>query len=93
VLPGLELHERGAVVDAELRERGTHVAQHHAVVGAGVPAGGAVAEELPLGEELLVHLQPGNEPDRGVVEDVVLGGAGTHPGHRGGRGDVLGVGG
>jgi hypothetical protein len=41
-----------------------------------------VAEELALGVELLVHLEPGDEPDCGVVEDVVLGGAGAHPGDR-----------
>ena len=68
VLAGLELHERGAVVDAELRERRPHVAQHGAVVRARVAAGRAVAEELALGEQLLVDLEPADEADGGVVE-------------------------
>ena len=73
MLAGLELHERGAVVDAELGERRPHVAQHRAVVRARVAAGRAVAEELPLGEQLLVNLEPAHEADRGVVERGVWG--------------------
>jgi hypothetical protein len=92
VLAGFELHERGAVVDTELGESGTHVPEHDPVVGPGVAARRAVAEELPLGEELLVDLETGDEPDRGVVEDVVLGGAGTHARHRRGADGGSGIG-
>ena len=67
LLAGLELHERGAVVDPELGEGGTHVPQDGAVVGAGVAAGWAMAEELSLGEELLVHLESAEEPEFPVV--------------------------
>ena len=64
----LELHERRAVVLAELGERGPHVAEHLAVVVFGVEAGGAAAEQLVRGQELLVHLEAGYEADRFVVE-------------------------
>ena len=70
LLLGLELHQRGAVVLAQFAERGPHVAQHFAVVGLGVEAGGAAAEELMFGEELLMHFQSGDQADGLIVEPL-----------------------
>ena len=89
MLAGLELHERGPVVDPELGKRGPHVSQHRSIVRAGVTAGRAMAEQLPLDEELLVHLETANESYRGAVERLVLGGAGARPGNVG-PGEVVG---
>ncbi len=66
VLPGLELHQRRAVVLAELGQRRAHVAQHLAVVRVGVAARRAMAEHLALGEQLLVDFEAGDEADFGV---------------------------
>ena len=70
VLPGLELHQRGAVVLAELREGGPHVAQHLAVVRGGVVARRAAAEHLRFGEQLLVDLEAADKADLFVVDGV-----------------------
>ncbi len=67
LLLGLELHERGAVVLAELGERGPHVPEDLRVVFRAVAAGRAPAEQLTVGEDLLVHLKARFEPDRLVV--------------------------
>ncbi len=64
---GLELHQGGAVVLAQLAQGGPHVAQHlrlHLVV---VLAGGAAAEQLAPGQELLVDLQAHHEAQFGVA--------------------------
>ena len=66
-LPGLELHQGRAVVFAQLGQGRPHVAQDLGVVGRAVMAGRAAAEELPLGQELLVDFQAGLEADGGVV--------------------------
>jgi len=68
LLLGFELHQRGAVVLAEFAEGGAHVAEDFAVVGLGVEAGGAAAEELVFGEELLMHFQSGDQADGLIVE-------------------------
>jgi len=68
LLARLELHQRGAVVLAHLRERRAHVAQDlGVVVVAVVAAGGAAAEQLAHGQQLLVDLQPAAEAQGGVV--------------------------
>ncbi len=64
---GLEFHEGGAVVLAELGEGRAHMAQHLRVVSLVVLAGRAAAEQLLTGVELLVDLEAGLEPQPGIV--------------------------
>ena len=73
LLLGLELHEGGAVVLAELGEGRPHVAEDLGVVLVAVAAGRAAAEELLLGQELLVDLEAGAEADLGVIRVGHLG--------------------
>ncbi len=67
-LAGLELHQRRAVVFAELGEGGPHVADDLGVVilMAVVAAGRAMAKEFLGGQQLLVHFQAALEPHFGV---------------------------
>jgi hypothetical protein len=67
LLLGLELHQRGAVVLAQLRERRPHVPQDLGVVLVAVETGGTPAEYLLVGEQLLVDLQTGAQADFRVV--------------------------
>ena len=68
VLLRLELHQRGAVVLAELREGRPHVPEDRPVVGLGVEPRRAAAEELRRGQELLVDLQSADEAHLSVIE-------------------------
>ena len=72
LLARLELHERGAVVLAELAQRGTHVAQHFGVGVVGVVTRRAPAEEFGRRVELLVDLEPTHESELVVVGFVEL---------------------
>ncbi len=67
LLLGLELHQGRAVVLAQLGQGRPHVAEDLGVVLLAVAAGRAAAEELLLGQELLVDLEAGAEADLGVV--------------------------
>ena len=69
LLAGLELHQGGAVVLAQLTQRGAHMTQDLGVHARGADASGAAAEELALRLELLVDLQPAQE-----AQGVVVGG-------------------
>ena len=71
VLSGLELHQRRAVVLAELGQGRPHVAQDRAVVLGGVEPRRTVAEHLLFGEQLLVDLEADPKTDLGVVDGVV----------------------
>ncbi len=68
---GLELHERGAVVLAQLAQGGAHVAQHLRVVHLHPATGRAATEQLGGGAELLVDLKARHEAHR-----IVVGGGG-----------------
>ena len=52
------------------RKRRAHVAQHFAVVGLGVEPRRAAAEQLLPGQELLVHLQAGDQAHGLVVQTI-----------------------
>ena len=67
VLLRLELHQCGAVVLAEFGQCRAHVPQHRPVVLARVEPGRAAAEELALGQQLLMDFQPAHESDCFVV--------------------------
>jgi hypothetical protein len=67
VLLGFELHECGAVVLAKLRKRGSHVPQDEPVMSLRVSTCRAAAEHLYGREQLLVDLQPRDQPDLRII--------------------------
>ena len=73
VLPGLELHQGGAVVLAQLGEGGAHVPQHGSVVGLGEEPRRTLAEHLLLGQQLLVYLEADPQAHLRVVDRFVHG--------------------
>lgn len=67
LLPRFELHQCGAVVLSQFREGRAHVSEDLGVEFFAIAAGGASAEELFFGEELLMDLKAGLETESGVV--------------------------
>jgi len=67
LLFGLELHQGGAIVLAELREGRPHVAEDLRVIVIAVAARRAAAKELFGGEKLLMDFQPGFKADGGEI--------------------------
>ena len=67
VVAGFLFHQGGAVVFAQFGEGWAHVPQDFGVVFVVVVPGGAAAEELGVGQELLMHLQAAFEPEGGIV--------------------------
>jgi hypothetical protein len=70
VLLCLELHQRGAVVLAEFRQRRPHVPQYRTIMARGIDPGGAVAEEFSLGVELLVDFESDPQSNILVVKRI-----------------------